>query len=65
MSKWSIAAKPKDEQNKVKLTLRSPALHAKCVLVNSGRMETTVGIVYEKNITSGLCFPYINRGVCS
>ena len=39
MSKWSIAAKPKDEQNKVKLTLRSPALHAKCVLVSSGRME--------------------------
>lgn len=25
MSQWNIAAKPKDEQNKVKLTLRSPA----------------------------------------
>ncbi len=39
MSKWSIAAKPKDEQNKVNVDLGSPALHAKCVLVNSGRME--------------------------
>ncbi|SLN92628.1 Uncharacterised protein [Klebsiella pneumoniae] len=39
MSKWSIAAKPKNEQNKVKLTLRSPALHAKCALVSFGRKE--------------------------
>ncbi|SWC31333.1 Uncharacterised protein [Klebsiella variicola] len=39
MSDFNIASKSKDEQDKAMLTLRSPALHAKCALVSFGRKE--------------------------
>ncbi len=66
MSKWSIAAKPKDEQNKVNVDLAFSGVACKMrisELWTYGKQQLVS--FYEKNITSGLCFPYINRGVCS
>lgn len=65
MSKWSIAAKPKDEQNKVNVDLAFSGVACKMrisELWTHGK-QPLVSFM-KKNIASGLCCPYIKHGVC-